>query len=101
MLSTWDVVLRRIAADAYQMDPVEWWVVDYGGVGDDAYLVVSDGDFRTRLQILRRPGSNGGSLHNTVRGRILAWAAGEGLTAQVMPALNCAQKLPIHFMENK
>ena len=78
MWSTWDGVLRRIAAEAYQMDPLEWWVVDCGGVGDDAYLVVADGDFRTRLQILRRPGNSGGSLHSTVRGRILAWAAGEG-----------------------
>ena len=47
-----------IAADSWRLDPNECWILQSGGDGDEAFVVLSDGDMKTRFQVLCRPGSS-------------------------------------------
>jgi hypothetical protein len=73
-----DTFFNLIAADSFRLDPNEMWFVDVGGEGDDAYVVLSDGDMRGRYQALRRPKNVLGELHSDVRNRILKVGKSQG-----------------------
>ena len=60
-----------IAADGFRIDPNEYWFLQTGAKDDDAYVVLSDGDMRSRYQALRRPGNVEGGLNHYVRERLL------------------------------
>ena len=64
-------VFNFIASDGFRLDPNEMWVVDVGGVGNEAYVVLSDGDMRSRYQALRRPQNPSGGLHPEVHDRLM------------------------------
>ena len=64
------LLFNWIAADQFRLDPNEVWLIDVGSEGNDAYVVLSDGDMRSRYQALRRPGNREGGLHPQVRARI-------------------------------
>ena len=60
MLSNW------IASDSWRLDPNECWILQHGGEIDSEYVVLSDGDMKTRHLILRRPGNINGGLESVV-----------------------------------
>jgi hypothetical protein len=64
-------MLNWIAADGFRIDPNEFWFLETGSEGDHSYVVLSDGDMRSRYQALRRPGNPDGGLHHDVRERLV------------------------------
>jgi hypothetical protein len=55
-----------MAADSWRLDPNECWILQSVGEGDEAFVVLSDGDMKTRHLILRRPGNVDGKLGASV-----------------------------------
>merc|ERR1711871_1634027 len=43
-----------IAADSYRLDPNEWWALSIDPKDEPSWIVVGDGDFKSRCQVLVR-----------------------------------------------
>ena len=67
-----------VAADMFRMDPNEVWLLEVGSEGNEAYVVLSDGDMRSRYQGLRRPRNKSGRLHPEVHARLVKQGTNQG-----------------------
>ncbi len=82
ILSFWarvpEMFANWMASDSWRLDPNECWVLQSGGEGDGAYVVLSDGDMKTRHIVLRRPGNPDGKLVRSVLTPLVDRARAEG-----------------------